>query len=177
MLRYHDTVWGKPERRDREIFKAIVLDGFQAGLSWAIILNKRENFGRAFANFDPARVAKFGKRDVNRLVKDEGIIRNRLKIESTITNAKMLLKVRKEFGSFSKYIWGFVKNRPVQNKFNKMSLIPAKTPLAEEISKDMKNRGFRFVGPTIVYAFMQGIGMVNDHATYCFRYKEVQKIK
>jgi len=175
MIRYHDEVWGKPEYRDREIFKAIVLDTFQAGLSWAIILNKRENFGRAFGNFSPLKVAKFGKRDVARLMKDEGVVRNRLKIESTITNAQKFLEVKKEFGTFSKYIWGFVDGKSITNKFKRMGQIPAKTELAEKISKDMKGRGFRFVGPTIVYAFMQGIGMANDHTTDCFRYRQVRK--
>jgi len=182
MIVYHDTVWGKPEYRDKEIFKAIILDTFQAGLSWAIILNKRENFGRAFANFDPKRVAMFTKKDVSRLLKDSGIIRNRLKIEAAITNARAFLEVQKEFGAparkypdgFSKYIWGFVGGKPIVNKRKKMSDYPAKTALAEKISKDMKKRGFKFVGPTVVYAFMQGIGMVNDHTVSCFRYGEVQ---
>jgi len=174
MIVYHDTVWGKPEYRDKEIFKAIILDTFQAGLSWAIILNKRENFGRAFANFDPKRVAMFTKKDVSRLLKDSGIIRNRLKIEAAITNANAFLEVQKEFGKFSDYIWWFVDDKPVVNRRRKLSDYPAKTPLAEQISKDLKKRGFKFVGPTVVYAFMQGIGMVNDHTVRCFRYREVQ---
>ncbi len=172
---YHDTVWGTPEHRDKEIFKAIVLDTFQAGLSWTIILNKRENFGKVFANFDARKVSRFTKQDVTRLLKDVGIIRNRLKIEATIENAKRFLEVQKEFDMFSKYIWGFVDNKPIQNKRKKLSDFPSKTPLAEKISVDLKKRRFKFVGPTVVYAFMQGIGMVNDHVVSCFRHTQVKQ--
>ena len=173
MIKYHDTVWGKPEHNDREIFKAILLDTFQAGLSWAIILKKRENFGRAFANFNYKKIAKFDERKIQELLQDEGIVRNNLKIRGTVKNAKAFLEIQKEFGSFDKYIWQFTKRKVIKNKWKKMERIPSNSKESDAMSKDMKNRGFTFMGTTICYAFMQGIGMVNDHTTDCFRYNEV----
>lgn len=174
MIKYHDVEWGKPERRDEKIFQAIVLDTFQAGLSWRIVLHKRENFKKAFAGFDWEKVAKYGNREVARLLKDAGIVRNRLKIMGTIENAKAFIRVRKEFGTFSKYIWGFVGGKPIVNKYKTHSHIAARTPLSDKIAADMKVRGFKFCGSTVTYAFMQGIGMVNDHLTSCFRYKDLK---
>ncbi len=173
MQKYHDTEWGKPERRDDKIFRAIVLDTFQAGLSWRIVLHKRENFAKAFDNFDWQKIAKYTKAREAKLLKDPGIIRNRLKIAGTVANAKSFIKVRQEFGTFSKYIWGFVGNKPIVNKHKHSSTIGATTPLSDKIAADMKSRGFKFCGSTVTYAFMQGIGMVNDHLTTCFRYKSL----
>lgn len=173
MEKYHDEEWGVPLHNDRKLFEFLTLEGAQAGLSWQTILNKRTNYRRAFANFDPKKVAKFTKRDVNKLLKDEGIIRNRLKIESTINNAQRFLEVKKEFGTFDKYMWGFVDGKPIKNKWRSMSQIPAKTKISDIMSKDLKKRGFKFVGSTICYAHMQATGMVNDHITSCFRYKQV----
>ena len=173
MADYHDREWGVPLRDDRKLFEFLVLEGFQAGLSWAIILRKRENFRKAFSGFDPAKVATFGARDVNRLLADAGIIRNRLKIEAAIHNAKRFLEVRQEFGSFSSYIWSFVEDKPIRNRFRSLKELPARSPLSDRISTDLKKRGFKFVGSTIVYAHMQATGMVNDHLASCFRHKEV----
>ncbi len=173
MIAYHDTEWGVPLHDDQRLFEFLILEGMQAGLSWNTILNKRENFRRAFAEFDVEKVARFGKRDMNRLLKDAGIIRNRLKIEAAITNAQRFLEVQKEFGSFDTYIWGFVAGQPVRNGFKSLKELPAKTPLSDVISKDLIKRGFKFVGSTIVYAHMQATGMVNDHTVDCFRYGEV----
>jgi DNA-3-methyladenine glycosylase I len=170
---YHDKEWGVPVHDDKKLFEFLILEGAQAGLSWLTILKRRKGYKKAFANFSPQKVVKFTKRDVNRLLKDEGIIRNRLKIEAAINNAQQFLKVQKEFGSFDKYIWSFVDYKPINNAFKKMSDIPATTPLSDKISKDMKARGFKFVGPTIIYAHMQATGMVNDHVTSCFRYNQV----
>lgn len=175
MQKYHDTEWGKPERDDKKIFRAIILDTFQAGLSWKIILHKRDNFAKVFDNFDFEKVAKFTKAREAKLLKDAGIIRNRLKIAGAVENARAFIRVRKEFGTFSKYIWGFVGNKPIQNKLKHSSHMHATTPLSDKIASDMKSRGFKFCGSTVTYAFMQGIGMVNDHLTMCFRYKELQK--
>lgn len=175
MIKYHDAEWGKPERDDRKIFRAIILDTFQAGLSWKIILHKRDNFAKAFENFDFEKVAKFTKAREAKLLKDAGIIRNRLKIAGAVENAKAFIRVRKEFGNFSKYIWGFVGNKPIQNKLKTSSHMRSTTPLSDKIALDMKSRGFKFCGSTVTYAFMQGIGMVNDHLVGCFRYKELQK--
>ena len=175
MRKYHDKEWGKPLHNDKKLFEYFVLDTFQAGLSWSTILNKRENFRKAFSNFDPVKIAKYTQKDVKRLLGDAGIIRNRLKIESTITNAKQFLKVKKEFGSFDKYIWNFVGNDPIVNKFKSLKELPSKSPESEIMSKHLKEKGFRFVGPTICYAFMQGAGLVNDHTIHCFRYKELTK--
>jgi len=173
MLQYHDEEWGVPVHDDKKLFEFLLLDSFQAGLSWQTILNKRENFKKAFDSFDAKKIAKYDKAKKARLMKDEGIIRNRLKIESSVDNAKGFLAIQKEFGSFDKYVWEFVGNKPKQNRFKNMSDIPATSAESDMLSKDLKKRGFRFVGSTIVYAFMQGAGLVNDHATYCFRSKEV----
>ena len=175
MTKYHDEEWGRPEHNDKNICRAYLLDTFQAGLSWRTILNKRENFKKAFSNFDFNKVSKYTKKDSHRLMKDAGIIRNRLKIEATIINAQKFLEVRKEFGTFDKYIWSFVDGKPIQNKWKTLKQIPAKTKLADTISEDLKKRGFKFVGTTIIYAMMQGIGIVNDHVVDCFRYKELKK--
>ncbi len=173
MIDYHDTEWGVPLHDDQRLFEFLILEGMQAGLSWNTILNKRENFRQAFAEFDVERVARFGKRDLNRLLKDAGIIRNRLKIEAAITNARRFLEVQAEFGAFDTYIWRFVEGRPIRNEFKSLKELPAKTPLSDAISKDLLKRGFKFVGSTIVYAHMQATGMVNDHTIDCFRYDEV----
>ena len=174
---YHDKEWGVPVYSDRKIFEFLVLESAQAGLSWITVLRKRENYRKAFKNFDPVKVAKFTKATVNKLLKDPGIIRNRMKVEAAVNNAKRFLEVQKEFGSFSKYIWGFVDGKPIQNKRRTIKQLPAKTPLAEKIAKDMKSRGFKFLGPTVIYAHMQATGMVNDHTIDCFRHREVQKRK
>jgi len=174
LIHYHDTIWGVPEHDDREIFKAIVLDTNQAGLSWKIIWHKRTGFARAYANFDPQKVAKFTEQNVQDLMNDPGIIRNRLKIKATITNAQAFLDIQKEFGTFAEYIWSFVDGQTIHNGFNTGAQIPARTEISDRMSVDMKKRGFKFVGSTICYAFMQGIGMVNDHTTDCFRYEEIK---
>jgi DNA-3-methyladenine glycosylase I len=175
MIEYHDTEWGVPLHDEQRLFEFLVLEGMQAGLSWSTILNKRENFRRAFAEFNVEKVAHFGKREINRLLKDAGIIRNRLKIEAAINNARRFIEVQQEFGSFDAYIWGFVDGKPIKNKFKSLQELPAKTPLSDAISKDLIKRGFKFVGSTIVYAHMQATGMVNDHTVDCFRYEEVGK--
>ena len=173
MCAYHDEEWGVPVRDDRQLFEFLILEGAQAGLSWSTILKRREGYSKAFANFDVKKVAKFTESDFNQLIENTGIIRNKLKIRSAINNAQKFIKVQKEYGSFERYIWSFVDNKPIKNAFTSLSDIPARTPLSEAISKDLKKRGFNFVGPTIVYAYMQSIGMVNDHITICFRYNEV----
>jgi DNA-3-methyladenine glycosylase I len=175
MIKYHDKEWGVPLHNDKKLFDFLILEGFQAGLSWKTILHKRENFRKAFDNFDFNKVAKYNKRKVNSLLKDAGIIRNKLKIEGAINNAKAFLQVRKEFGTFNKYIWGFVSGKPIQNKFKTLKELPAKTKLSDKISDDLKKRGFKFVGSTIVYAHMQATGMVNDHTITCFRFREVMQ--
>ena len=175
MADYHDKEWGVPVHDDRKHFEFLILEGAQAGLSWDTILKRREGYRKAFAGFDPKKVAKFGEKDVERLLADPGIIRNRLKVASTIANAKAFLEVQKEFGSFDKYVWQFVGGKPKQNKWKTMRDLPAKTKESEALSKDLIKRGFRFVGPTIVYAHMQACGMVNDHMVSCFRWKEVQR--
>ncbi|HSH08811.1 MAG TPA: DNA-3-methyladenine glycosylase I [Oceanipulchritudo sp.] len=167
---YHDTEWGVPCRDDRVLFEFLILEGAQAGLSWLTILRRRENYRKAFAKFDPKKVARFTEVDQLRLMQDAGIIRNRLKIASAISNARCFLEVQKEYGSFSNYIWGFVDGKPVQNRIRKMSDLPAATPLSDRISKDMKKRGFKFFGTTICYAHMQATGMVNDHLVTCPRH-------
>jgi DNA-3-methyladenine glycosylase I len=164
-----------PLHDEQKLFEFLILEGMQAGLSWSTILNKRENFRRAFAEFDVEKVARFGKREINRLLQDAGIIRNRLKIEATINNAQRFIEVQDELGSFDAYIWGFVDGKPIRNGFKSLKEIPAKTPLSDAISKDLKARGFKFVGSTIIYAHMQATGMVNDHTVDCFRYGEVGK--
>lgn len=173
MRRYHDEEWGAPVHEDRRLFEFLILEGAQAGLSWSTILKKRENYREAFAGFDPALVARFDARRRAVLMKNPGIVRNRLKIESTVTNAKALLDVREEFGSFDRYVWGFVDGKPIQNRRTRLRDLPASTRESEALSKDLRKRGFRFVGSTILYAFMQAVGMVNDHEVSCFRYKEL----
>ena len=174
---YHDEEWGVPVHDDRRWYEKIVLDGAQAGLSWLIILRKREGYRSAFHNFDPERVAKYTARDVERLMKDPGIVRNRLKIESAVKNARGFLAIQKEFGSFDDYIWGFVEKSTQHNGFKLQTDVPAKTELSDRLSKDLKKRGFTFVGSTIVYAFLQASGIVNDHLAGCFRYAQLAKPK
>jgi len=173
MVRYHDTEWGVPLHNDRKLFEFLVLDAFQAGLSWAIVLKKREGFRKAFSNFESRKVAKYDGRKVNALLADAGIIRNRLKIEATIANARAFLFVQREFGSFDRYIWQFVGGRPKKNKWRTLKQLPARSAESDAMSKDLKARGFRFVGSTICYAFMQAAGMVNDHLVRCRRHREV----
>jgi len=173
MIKYHDREWGVPVHNDRKLFEFLLLEGFQAGLSWLTILNKRENFKRAFDNFDFNKIALFDKRKINSLLKNEGIIRNRLKVESAVINAKAFINVRKEFGTFDKYIWSFTGGKQIINKFKSLKEIPPRTELSDRISKDLVKRGFKFVGSTIIYAHMQATGMVNDHLVECFRYKEI----
>jgi DNA-3-methyladenine glycosylase I len=174
---YHDQEWGVPLHDEQKLFEFVILEGAQAGLSWETILKKRANYRRAFDNFDPEKVARYNARKVQQLLADAGIIRNRLKIAAAIGNAQAFLKVQAEFGSFDQYIWGFVDGQPIQNAWRTLKELPAKTPLSEAISRDLIRRGFRFVGPTIVYAHMQATGMVNDHTVDCFRYKEIKKAK
>ena len=171
-IAYHDHEWGVPQRDERTLFEFLILEGAQAGLSWITILKKRENYRRALDNFDFEKIARYQKRKTDSLLKNEGIIRNRLKIASTVQNARAFIKVREERGSFSSYLWDFVDGSPITNHWDKPADVPAKTPLAEALSGDLKRRGFNFVGPTICYAFMQAIGMVNDHTTDCFRHAE-----
>ena len=175
-VEYHDREWGVPVRDDRTLFEFLTLEGAQAGLSWLTVLRKRAAYREAFAGFDPVRVAAWGDEAVDRLLANPGIIRNRRKIEAAIVNARAFLAVRREFGSFAAYIWGFVHDRPIQNSWITIAEVPATTPLAEAISRDLKRRGFRFVGPTIVYAHMQATGMVNDHLAGCFRYRQVASL-
>ena len=175
MIEYHDREWGVPQHNDRVLFEFLILEGAQAGLSWSTILNKREAYRKAFSNFDPARVAKYDAKKVKALLANEGIVRNKLKIAATIRNAKAFLAVQKEFGSFNAYIWKFTGGKPRINKIASMKQLPASTPESEAMSKDLLKRGFRFVGPTICYAFMQAVGMVNDHNTSCFRYSELAR--
>jgi DNA-3-methyladenine glycosylase I len=174
-VRYHDQEWGVPVHDERRHFEFLILEGAQAGLSWITILRKRENYREAFAAFDPARVARFGKREVARLLKNPGIVRNRLKIESAIKNARAFLDVQDEFDGFDKYVWRFVGGKPIQNHRTHMKQIPARTPESDTLSKDLKKRGFSFVGSTIIYAHMQAVGMVNDHVVGCFRYKQLAR--
>jgi len=174
MREYHDKEWGTPQYDDQILYEFILLEGMQAGLSWSTVLKKRESFRKAFDNFDYKIISKYDEKKVEKLLLNQNIIRNRLKINSTIVNAKLFIKIQAEFGSFSKYIWKFVDNMPIDNKIKSMSEIPAHTEVSDLISKDMKKRGFKFVGTTIMYAFMQSIGMVNDHANYCFRYDEIK---
>ena len=175
MAKYHDDEWGIPQHDDRKLFEFLILEGFQAGLSWSTILNKRENFRRAFDNFDYNKVAKYDSRKVATLLKDSGIIRNRLKINAAIGNAKAFIIIRKGFGTFDRYIWGFINGKPVSNKLKSFKEMPAKTPLSDLISRDLQKRGFKFVGSTIIYAQMQATGMVNDHLVSCPRYRELVK--
>ena len=172
---YHDIEWGVPVHDDRRFFEFLLLEGAQAGLSWDTILKKRENYRRAFAGFDAKKVACFGKKEIAALIKNAGIVRNRLKIESTTGNAKAFLAVQEEFGSFDRYIWQFVGGQQEQNKWRSAKQVPASTPESDAMSKDLKQRGFRFVGSTICYAFMQATGMVNDHLVTCFRHRDLQR--
>lgn len=176
MIEYHDREWGVPAYDDKILFEFLLLDSFQAGLSWSTILKKRKNFKKAFSNFNYKTITKYDSKKKNQLMKDAGIIRNRLKIESSVTNAKLFVEIQKEFGSFSNYIWGFVGNKPKINKWKTIKQIPAFTKESDGLSKDLKDRGFKFVGSTIVYAFMQSAGLVNDHIVDCFRYKEINRI-
>jgi len=176
MARYHDAEWGVPLHDDRRLFEFLVLEGAQAGLSWSTILNRREGYRAAFAQFDVDRVARFGTKEVTRLVRDERIIRNRAKIEATVRNAKAFRRVQEEFGSFDAYIWKFVDGKPIQNRWRRLGELPPTTPLSAAISDDLRARNFRFVGPTIVYAHMQATGMVNDHLVSCFRHADVRRL-
>ena len=169
MLAYHDEEWGVPSHDDRHLFEMLTLEGAQAGLSWSTILRKREGYRRAFAGFDPAQVARFRAKDVERLLEDTGIVRNRLKVESTVNNAARVLEVQEELGSLDAYLWAFVDGRPIVNDFRTLAELPSETDLSKAISKDLKRRGFRFIGPTVIYAFMQTVGMVDDHTVDCFR--------
>ena len=173
MIQYHDREWGVPVHNDRVLFEFLTLEGAQAGLTWQTVLNKRENYRRAFHDFDTAKIARYKIRDVKRLLGDPGIIRNRLKIEATITNAKRFLITQKEFGSFDEYVWEFVGGRPIKHEFSSLGQVPPTSKESDGMSKELRKRGFRFVGPTICYAFMQAVGMVNDHTTKCFRYANV----
>jgi DNA-3-methyladenine glycosylase I len=176
MIAYHDEEWGVPVHDDRKLFEFMVLDAFQAGLSWSTILNKRENFRRAFDDFDAAKIAGYEKRKVESLLRDASIIRNRQKIEATINNAGIFLEVQREHGSFDAYIWGLAGGKTRHNRFRAMKQIPPRTKRSDAMSKELKRRGFKFVGSTICYAFMQAAGMVNDHVVSCFRYRQVEKV-
>ena len=176
MIKYHDEEWGVPLHNDRKLFEFIILDAFQAGLSWNTIINKRKNFRKAFDNFDPVKISKYDAKKINELLNDAGIIRNKMKVNATIQNAKAFLLLKKEFGSFDKYIWQFTGGKTIVNKWKTLKELPAKTKESDAMSKDLKERGFNFVGSTICYAFMQAAGMINDHLVTCFRYKEVKKL-
>ncbi len=173
MAAYHDEEWGVPSHDDRHLYELLTLEGAQAGLSWSTILNKREGYRRAFADFDPEVVSQFGPKDAERLLADAGIVRNRLKVESALTNAARVLEIRDELGSFDAYLWRFVDGKPIVGRWHALAELPAETDESRALSKDLKRRGFRFVGPTVCYAFMQATGMVNDHLVSCFRYNEV----
>jgi DNA-3-methyladenine glycosylase I len=177
MIEYHDKEWGEPLHDDNKIFEFMVLDAFQAGLSWNTIINKRKNFEKAFDNFDPVKIAKYKESKIQKLLNDAGIIRNKMKIRATVNNAKIFLKIQKEFGTFDKYIWQFTGGKTLHNKWKTTKEVPAYSKKSDAMSKDLKARGFSFVGTTICYAFMQAAGMVNDHMTSCFRYKELKKKK
>jgi DNA-3-methyladenine glycosylase I len=173
-VKYHDTEWGVPVHNDRKLFEFLLLEGAQAGLSWITILRKRENYREAFGRFDPEKIARYDKRAVQRLLHNEGIVRNRLKIEAAVQNARAFLRVREENGTFSAWVWRFVEGKPIQHARKSLKEIPAVTPESLAMSKELKKRGFNFVGPTICYAFMQATGMVNDHIIRCFRYNEIR---
>ena len=174
-ITYHDAEWGIPQHDDQKLFEFLILEGAQAGLTWTTILNRRDGYRKAFSNFDPKVVSKYNKKKVATLLQDKSIIRNRLKINSAINNAKCFLEIQQEFGSFDKYLWAFVDFRPILNEYEKSSDLPASTEISTNLSKDLKKRGFTFVGPTICYALMQAVGMVNDHVVDCFRYTKCQK--
>jgi len=171
-ITYHDKEWGRPQHNDQKLFEFLILEGAQAGLSWITILKRRAGYRQAFSDFDALTVSKYTQKRVEKLLKDKSIIRNKLKITSTINNAKQFLKIQEEFGSFDYYLWEFVDHKPIKNKFKKLSDLPASTEISEKLSKDLKKRGFNFVGPTICYALMQAIGMVNDHTSKCFLYQK-----
>jgi DNA-3-methyladenine glycosylase I len=175
LIDYHDREWGVPVHEDRLLFEFLVLEGVQAGLSWMTVLKKRDNYRTAYQNFHPKEVARFDEKKAETLLQDKGLIRNGLKIRASINNAKAFLDVQKEFGSFDRYIWQFVEGKPIRNRWKSIHEIPAKTEASETMSRDLKKRGFTFVGPTICYAFMQAVGMVNDHTIDCFRYKELEQ--
>lgn len=174
-IKYHDEEWGVPVRDDRKHFEFLVLESAQAGLSWLTVLRKRENYRDCYDNFNPAKVAKYDKKKINKLMQNAGIIRNRKKIEASVNNAKRFLEIVKEFGSFDKYIWSFVNYKPIVNKWKNISHIPAKTKISDEMSKDLKKRGFKFLGSTTIYAHMQAIGLINDHLISCGRYNKVNR--
>ncbi len=171
-ITYHDKEWGRPQHDDAKLFEFLILEGAQAGLSWVTILKRRDGYRKAFSDFDAKLVSKYAQKRVEKLLKDGTIIRNKLKVNSAINNAKAFLKVQSEFGSFDDYLWGFVNHKPLKNKFKKLSDLPASTEISEKLSKDLKKRGFSFVGPTICYALMQAVGLVNDHTSECFLYKK-----
>ena len=173
-IKYHDEEWGVPLHDDRALFEFLILEGAQAGLSWTTILNKRENYRKAYKNFDPKKVAKFDEVKQQELLQNIGIVRNRLKVAASVTNAKAFLEVQKEFGSFDKYIWGFIGGKPRKNKWKSLNQIPVTTKESDTMSKDLKKRGFKFVGSTICYAFIQATGMVSDHTINCFKYKKLK---
>ncbi len=175
MKEYHDKEWGTPQHNDRMLYELLILEGMQAGLSWNIVLQKRDNFRKAFDNFDYNKIIRYKENKIEELMQNKGIIRNRLKIQSVITNAKSFINVQEEFGSFNKYIWDFENNKSVHNSWKKLEDLPSNTELSTRISKDMKKRGFKFIGTTIIYSFLQAIGVVNDHTTDCFRYSELVK--
>ena len=175
MIVYHDTEWGVPIHDDRLLFEFLILEGAQAGLSWSTILNKRENYRKAFDNFNALKIARYDQKKIKALLNDAGIVRNRLKINAAVQNAKSMLAVQKEFGSFDKYVWSFVGGKPIQNRPKTFTDVPARTPESDAMSKDLLKRGFKFVGSTICYAFMQAVGMVNDHTVDCFRCRELTK--
>jgi DNA-3-methyladenine glycosylase I len=175
-MAYHDTEWGIPLHDEKLLFEFLILEGAQAGLNWLTILKKRNNYRKAFDSFDYKKVANYSEEDIERLLKDSGIIRNRLKIKSAIKNAKAFIDIQYEFGSFDKYIWSYANNKPIQNSWKSQEELPTKSEISEAMSKDLKKRGFNFVGPTICYAFMQAIGMVNDHTTACYRYKQINEL-
>jgi DNA-3-methyladenine glycosylase I len=175
-VEYHDTEWGVPLRDEQKLFEFLVLETFQAGLSWITVLRKRENFRKVFDNFDYNKIALYDEDKIAEILQDAGIIRNKLKVRATISNAVAFMKIQAEFGSFSKYIWGFVNDTPIQNNIKSMSEVKATTATSDKLSKDLKKRGFKFVGPTVIYAHMQATGMVNDHAIDCFRHQEVQVV-
>jgi DNA-3-methyladenine glycosylase I len=176
-IEYHDREWGVPVHDDRVLFEFLILEGAQAGLSWSTVLKKRENYRRAFDQFDVAKIARYTAAREAKLLLDPGIIRNRLKVAATVKNAQAFLKVQAEFGSFDAYLWRFVDGKPIQNKWRSTGMVPASTPISDQLSKDLAARGFKFVGSTIMYAYMQAIGMVNDHLTTCFRHTDVARLK
>ncbi len=175
-IQYHDTEWGVPLHDEQQLFEFLMLETFQAGLSWITILRKRENFRQAFDNFDYKKIAQYKENKIQALLQDKGIIRNKLKVRAAVSNAQAFLKVQKEFGSFANYVWAFVNGKPAQNKWISVKELPSKTELSDQLSNELKKRGFKFVGSTIVYAYMQATGMVNDHTVNCFRHKEVRKL-